>query len=512
MVIETLVIYARDNPNCDGGNDCSRRLRGFRMEILNVVDGNESVVHTYDDTSPINPGHVISLPIPTNIVGNKVRISIPGRTGTLELREVQVFSSVGCFDVNGDANNRICQAPNLKVAYYEANDSGALLPVDGLLSLVPYQTDLDFDRNAIRMEATAGEVFTSGRSQNVAARFVGYTMIENAGSYSICINSDDESKLYIDGALIVGSTDAKGRECATVEYAEAEIGVKRVEVEYTADGTGNARCLVEWMPPGGIRDDLPFITSSTPGLAYGDNFHIQLNSKRWLSGNRSGNGSVVTYDHYRNKYEITNDIVNQCYKWTVLHSDNADPSSIDSRHGETVKYGDEVFLHNNYHSGPWLRKNPNSEALITRELDGESNNDNFKWIIRSSVDNADYLNLLSVSTDRVVYFQNKVTQKWLVGTDTDFGAKLEPADSGFTSKELFKFMLRMEGAGTGTIDDFVIVPPLVPSSLPTQLPSIIPSNRPSVVSHFSLCPLLILHVSAHSLIFFFVSLLSLFFV
>ena len=263
MVIETLVIYARDNPNCDGGNDCSRRLRGFRMEILNVVDGNESVVHTYDDTSPINPGHVISLPIPTNIVGNKVRISIPGRTGTLELREVQVFSSVGCFDVNGDANNRICQAPNLKVAYYEANDSGALLPVDGLLSLVPYHTDLDFDGNAIRMESTTGEVFTSGRNDDVAARFVGYTIIENAGSYSICLDSDDESKLYIDGALVVGSSLNIGRECATVEYAEAEIGVKRVEVEYT-EGRGLARCIVEWMPPGSndTYNDLPFITSS----------------------------------------------------------------------------------------------------------------------------------------------------------------------------------------------------------------------------------------------------------
>ncbi len=50
------------------------------------------------------------------------------------------------------------------MAYYEGNlPAGESLPADGLLSLVPYKIDLDFGGNAIKMEGTVGEVFTSER-------------------------------------------------------------------------------------------------------------------------------------------------------------------------------------------------------------------------------------------------------------------------------------------------------------------------------------------------------------
>ena len=65
--------------------------------------------------------------------------------------------------------------------------------MDGLLSLIPYQTDLNFGGNAIRMD-TKGEVFTSGRFEDVAARFVGYAIVDT-GSYSICLDSDDKSEI-----------------------------------------------------------------------------------------------------------------------------------------------------------------------------------------------------------------------------------------------------------------------------------------------------------------------------
>ncbi len=175
------------------------------------------------------------------------------------------FSSVGCFNLNGDTNDRLCQAPNLKVAYYKDNlPQNNNLPFDGLLSLVPYQTDLDFGDNTIRMDTTGGEVFTSGRSDNVATRFVGYAVFTGlgGGSYSVCLSRDNEGKLYIDGDLIVVTMHNLGRTCGTVQYtAEADSGVKRVEVEFTEEG-GGARCIVEWKPPGSSTyNDLPFITS-----------------------------------------------------------------------------------------------------------------------------------------------------------------------------------------------------------------------------------------------------------
>ncbi len=147
------------------------------------------------------------------------------------------------------------------MVYYKDNlpANQEFLPIDGLLSLVPYQKDLDFGSSTIRMDTT-GEVFTSGRSDFVAARFVGYAVFD-AGSYSVCLDSDNEGKLYIDGNLSIAVSQYDlGRECGTVEYT-AEPGVKRVEVEFT-EGGGLAKCIVEWKPPGSSAyNDLPFITS-----------------------------------------------------------------------------------------------------------------------------------------------------------------------------------------------------------------------------------------------------------
>ncbi len=79
MLIDTIVISARDFANSGDGDCHSARLRGFRMETLKVCDGNESNVHTYDDNSPIDPWAIVPLFTPRNIVGNAVRISIPPR-------------------------------------------------------------------------------------------------------------------------------------------------------------------------------------------------------------------------------------------------------------------------------------------------------------------------------------------------------------------------------------------------------------------------------------------------
>jgi hypothetical protein len=83
--------------------------------------------------------------------------------------------------------------------------------------------------------ATSGVWDIGSVTQDVAARCVGYAILYGTGSYSICLDSDNEGKLYIDGALIVGPIMIKAV-YATVEYAEAEIGVKRVEVEYPVEG------------------------------------------------------------------------------------------------------------------------------------------------------------------------------------------------------------------------------------------------------------------------------------
>ncbi len=76
-----------------------KRLQGFRMEIFNGDDTN--AVWTYNDPTPggASPGPEILINIPICVMGDRVKISIPGREEWLQLREVEVFassSSDGC--------------------------------------------------------------------------------------------------------------------------------------------------------------------------------------------------------------------------------------------------------------------------------------------------------------------------------------------------------------------------------------------------------------------------------
>jgi len=74
-------------------------------------------------------------------------------------------------------------------------------------------------------------VFTSSRSGDVAARFVGYAIFD-VGSHSICSSttSDDTSKVDINGKVIIETNRSKEMQCRTIIIIDA--GVKRIVVEF----------------------------------------------------------------------------------------------------------------------------------------------------------------------------------------------------------------------------------------------------------------------------------------
>lgn len=80
---------------------------------------------------------------------------------------------------------------NMKYAYYE----GAWQKLPDLDRLKPIATGpaADFDLGVAR------------RSNNMAVRFEGYLRIEKAGTYTFHLTSDDGSKLWIDGKLVVAN-------------------------------------------------------------------------------------------------------------------------------------------------------------------------------------------------------------------------------------------------------------------------------------------------------------------
>ena len=73
VVIDSITIYNRDivTAGCTDkyGGNCSRRLKGFRLEIFNGADG-ANAVFTYDDPSSDDPGFIIPITtMPSGTIG-----------------------------------------------------------------------------------------------------------------------------------------------------------------------------------------------------------------------------------------------------------------------------------------------------------------------------------------------------------------------------------------------------------------------------------------------------------
>ena len=91
---------------------------------------------------------------------------------------------------------------NVKVSYWAFGDSSTMaLPAGGLTSLGdPYDTEMIEDINHF---AGTGEFLGSGRADFVVALFEAYIDFDVNGNYTLCLGSDDGSRLYFDDVLLV---------------------------------------------------------------------------------------------------------------------------------------------------------------------------------------------------------------------------------------------------------------------------------------------------------------------
>jgi hypothetical protein len=140
------------------------------------------------------------------------------------------------------ANPSFKSTGNVYVNYYAVVLD--VLPEEGLRSLTPYDSgyvpNIDFQLSG------SGGFATSGRDENVAALFEGYLDFPINDSYYICITSDDGSKLFIEGSLVISNDGLHGsvQECATYD---TPAGVKQIEVEYFQRG-GGATLTLQYVP------------------------------------------------------------------------------------------------------------------------------------------------------------------------------------------------------------------------------------------------------------------------
>lgn len=90
--INKIIVYNR--PDC-----CSERIDGFRIEIMDGTD----VVYTYNREDTMRDVMTYEINV-ANIIGDKVRFSLPGQTGYMNFMEVEVYGKTPSLNPRTDGD------------------------------------------------------------------------------------------------------------------------------------------------------------------------------------------------------------------------------------------------------------------------------------------------------------------------------------------------------------------------------------------------------------------------
>ncbi|HYF50340.1 MAG TPA: PA14 domain-containing protein [Planctomycetota bacterium] len=106
----------------------------------------------------------------------------------------------------------------------------------------------------INFASVAGDWYNSGLS-TLQVAWTGFIQIDKAGSYQFFLESDDGSRLFINGKQIVDNGGGHGMEekSGTLDLAE---GRHELKIDYFNSG-GPGGCILRWLPPGGAKEVVP---------------------------------------------------------------------------------------------------------------------------------------------------------------------------------------------------------------------------------------------------------------
>ena len=107
----------------------------------------------------------------------------------------------------------------------------------------------------INFREVSGEFYNSKLTQNFTVRWTGQLLVEKSGEYGFATASDDGSRLYIDGRMVVdnGGSHSWAKKTGKVQLS---FGTHRLEVRLDQGG-GGAGCITYWTPPGGKEEPIP---------------------------------------------------------------------------------------------------------------------------------------------------------------------------------------------------------------------------------------------------------------
>jgi hypothetical protein len=114
----------------------------------------------------------------------------------------------------------------------------------------------DFERlTATARDTTASFSIDAPRADEYGYRFATYLKISESGTYGFSLESDDGSRMYVDGALLIDNDGQHGPATRTGDVSLSP-GYHRVVVDFFEAGGGQT-LNVEWSPPNGSMAPIP---------------------------------------------------------------------------------------------------------------------------------------------------------------------------------------------------------------------------------------------------------------
>jgi glucose/arabinose dehydrogenase len=145
-----------------------------------------------------------------------------------------------------------------------------------------------------------GDFYGTRLTDNFYARWTGVLRVEKAGKIQFWTESDDGSRLVIDGKVVV---DNGGVHPMTEKAGAAELtaGDHEVKIEFYQGG-GEAGCKVSWQPPGGGRQAIPakafFHKKGAEQIAWDEAaWKKRAQGKAQAGPGKRGSGKFAEMDH-----------------------------------------------------------------------------------------------------------------------------------------------------------------------------------------------------------------------
>ena len=243
-------------------DDAIATLEGFGASLAPLandafVNCGEVFLGSHDQTSaaggtiviaPTQPGEppVLGYTPPAGFVGqDSFKYTLAASNGATSLGTVFVTVRPILDRIYLDG-----AAPGLPVSWYALAGDTSVLP--DFSTLAAYGGDV---LPNIDIPSTSGNFSTSGRADLVAAVFEGYLLVPATGLWTLSTESDDGSRLLVDGELVVSNDGLHGMVDRSGQVA-LEAGYHRIRVEFF-ENYGGAGEVVRWQGPGTAREVIP---------------------------------------------------------------------------------------------------------------------------------------------------------------------------------------------------------------------------------------------------------------